>query len=317
MEYVRLGNSGLKVSRLSLGCWNFGSSTPLWGKPGKVSPTDSIRIIREAIELGINFFDNANRYTGGEAEEILGRAIKGHRQEVVVATKVHGDVGPGINNRGQSRLHIMQEVENSLRRLGTDYIDLYQAHNVDWETPFEESLRAYDDLIRQGKVRYIGCSNFPAWALVKSLWVSDVNNLASFISVQPNYSLANRAVEKELQPMCVDQGIGMILYSPMGGGILSGKYEENIPRGSRGAEEPAVAERAKKFQEGIQLLKDIAQQVDKTPAQVSLNWIINRPAVSAAIIGVSKSEQLQENVGAVGWKLTEEQTQQIADAFPV
>ncbi|MCU6798238.1 aldo/keto reductase [Paenibacillus sp. WQ 127069] len=317
MEYVRLGKSGLKVSRLSLGCWNFGSPTPPWGKPGKVTPTDSFRIIREAIDLGINLFDNANRYTGGEAEEILGRAIKGRRHEVVVATKVHGDVGPGINNRGQSRLHIMQEVENSLRRLGTDYIDLYQAHNVDYETPLEESLRAYDDLIRQGKVRYIGCSNFPAWVLTKALWVSDVNKLASFISVQPNYSLANRVVEKELQPMCVDQGIGMILDSPMGGGILSGKYESNIPRGSRGAEEPAVAERAKKFQEGVQLLKDIATELGKTPAQVSLNWIVNRPAVSAAIIGVSKLEQLHENVGAVGWSLSEQQTKQIDEAFPV
>jgi aryl-alcohol dehydrogenase-like predicted oxidoreductase len=317
MEYVRLGNSGLKVSRLSLGCWNFGSSNPPWGKPGKVTPMDSVAIIHEAIAQGINLFDNANRYTGGEAEEILGRAIKGRRHEVVVATKVHGDVGPGINNRGQSRLHIMQEVENSLRRLGTDYIDLYQAHNVDWETPLEESLRAYDDLIRQGKVRYIGCSNFPAWVLTKALWVSDVNKLASFVSVQPNYSLANRAVEKELQPMCVDQGIGMILYSPMGGGILSGKYGQNLPRGSRGAEEPAVAERAKKFQEGVQILKDIANELGKTPAQVSLNWIIHRPAVSAAIIGVSKLEQLRENVGAVGWKLSEEHTLQIDEAFPV
>jgi aryl-alcohol dehydrogenase-like predicted oxidoreductase len=317
MEYIKLGKSGLKVSRLSLGCWNFGSATPLWGKPGKVSPADSIAIIHEAIEQGINLFDNANRYTGGEAEEILGRAIKGRRHEVVVATKVHGDVGPGINNRGQSRLHIMQEVENSLRRLGTDYIDLYQAHNVDWETPLEESLRAYDDLIRQGKVRYIGCSNFPAWVLTKALWVSDVNKLASFISVQPNYSLANRAIEKELQPMCVDQGIGMILYSPMGGGILSGKYEQDIPGGSRGADEPAVAARAKKFHEGVQILKDIANELDKTPAQVSLNWIIHRPAVSAAIIGVSKLEQLRENIGAVGWKLSEEHTKQIDEGFPV
>ncbi|MFE5318438.1 aldo/keto reductase [Paenibacillus sp. NPDC056579] len=317
MEYVRLGKSGLKVSRLSLGCWNFGSSNPRWGKAGKVTPEDSERIIHEAIDHGINLFDNANRYTGGEAEEILGRAIKGRRDEVVVATKVHGEVGPGINNRGQSRLHIMHEVENSLRRLGTDYIDLYQAHGVDWETPLEESLRAYDDLIRQGKVRYIGCSNFPAWVLAKSLWVSDVNKLASFISVQPNYSLANRAIEKELQPLCVDQGIGMILYSPMGGGILSGKYEEAVPEGSRGADEPAVAERARKFQDGVKVLKQVANELGKTPAQVSLNWIIDRPAVSAAIIGVSRLEQLRENVGAIGWRLTEEQTQRLDDAFPV
>ncbi|MBW7456957.1 aldo/keto reductase, partial [Paenibacillus sepulcri] len=175
MEYVRLGKSGLKVSRISLGCWNFGSPNPPWGKAGKVTPEDSIQIIHAAIDMGINLIDNANRYTGGEAEEILGKAIKGKRDEVIVATKVHGEVGPGPNDKGQSRAHIMKEVENSLRRLGTDYIDLYQAHNVDWDTPLEESLRAYDDLIRQGKVRYIGCSNFPAWVLAKSLWVSDVN----------------------------------------------------------------------------------------------------------------------------------------------
>ncbi|MFC5649967.1 aldo/keto reductase [Paenibacillus solisilvae] len=317
MEYVRLGKSGLKVSRISLGCWNFGSPTPRWGKAGKVTSEDSIRIIDAAIDMGVNLIDTANRYTGGEAEEILGKAIKGKRDKVVVATKVHGEIGPGPNDKGQSRAHIMREVENSLRRLGTDYIDLYQAHNVDWETPLEESMRAYDDLVRQGKVRYIGCSNFPAWVLTKSLWVSDVNKLESFVSVQPNYSLANRAVEKELQPLCVDQGIGMILYSPMGGGILSGKYEESVPENSRGSDEPEVAERARRFRSGVNLLKDIADQMDKTPAQVSLNWIINRPAVSSAIMGVSRLEQLQENIGSVGWKLSEEQMQKLSDAFPV
>lgn len=317
MEYVKLGKSGLKVSSISLGCWNFGSPNPRWGKPGKVNAEDSIRVIHAAMDMGINLFDNANRYTGGEAEEILGEAIKGRRHEIVIATKVHGEVGTGPNDKGQSRLHIIREVENSLRRLGTDYIDLYQAHGVDWDTPLEESLRAYDDLIRQGKVRYIGCSNFPAWVLAKSLWISDVNKIASYVSVQPNYSLANRVIEKELQPLCVDQGIGMILYSPMGGGILSGKYEESIPDGSRGYDEPAVAERARKFQNGVKQLKAIANELGKTPAQVSLNWIINRPAVSSAIMGVSNIDQLKENIGAVGWKLSEEHMQQLDEAFPV
>jgi aryl-alcohol dehydrogenase-like predicted oxidoreductase len=315
MEYVKLGKSGLKVSRISLGCWNFGSATPRWGKPGKVSPEDSTWIIHAAVDKGINLIDNANRYTGGEAEEILGRAVKGMRNKVVIATKVHGEVGNGPNDKGQSRQHIMKEVENSLRRLGTDYIDLYQAHGVDWDTPMEESLRAYDDLIRQGKVRYIGCSNFPAWVLAKSLWVSDVNKIASFVSVQPNYSLINRAVEKELQPLCVDQGVGMILYSPIGGGILSGKYESVIPEGSRGYMEPAVAEKARKVQDAVKQLKGIADQLGKTPAQVSLNWIIHRPAVSSAIIGVSRLDQLEENVGAVGWELSEEHVGQLDEAF--
>lgn len=317
MEYVKLGKSGLKVSRISLGCWNFGSANPRWGKPGKVAAQEAISIIHAAVDKGINLFDNANRYTGGEAEEILGKAVKGRRHEVVLATKVHGEVGQGPNDKGQSRAHIMREVEESLQRLGTDYIDLYQAHGVDWDTPLEESLRAYDDLIRQGKVRYIGCSNFPAWVLAKSIWVSDVNKYACFVSVQPNYSLANRDVEKELQPLCVDQGVGMILYSPMGGGILSGKYEETIPVGSRGSLEPEVAERAKQLQNGVEILKNIAGEIGKTPAQVSLNWIINRPAVSSAIIGVSRLDQLDENVGAVGWKLSEDHADQLNKAFPL
>ncbi|NHN35519.1 aldo/keto reductase [Paenibacillus sp. S3N08] len=225
MEYVHLGKTGLKISQIGLGCWNFGSSNPPWGKPGKVEASDAIEIIHQAIDKGINFFDTANRYTGGDAEEILGKAIKGRRDELIIATKVHGPLGPGPNESGQSRYHIMREVERSLRRMNVDYIDLYQAHGVDYNTPLEESLRAYDDLIRQGKVRYIGCSNFPAWVLAKALWVSDVNKISSYVSVQPSYSLANRSVEKELQPLCVDQGIGMVLFSPMGGGILTGNMK--------------------------------------------------------------------------------------------
>ncbi|TBL69930.1 aldo/keto reductase [Paenibacillus thalictri] len=316
MEYGRLGKTGLNISRIGLGCWNFGSSNPRWGKPGKVDADAAVNIIHQAIDKGINFFDTANRYTGGESEEILGRAIRGHRDKLVIATKVHGQLGPGPNESGQSRYHIMREVESSLKRLNIDCIDLYQAHGVDLNTPMEESLRAYDDLIRQGKVKYIGCSNFPAWVLMKALWVSDVNKLASFVSVQPNYSLTNRAIEKELQPMCVDQGIGMVLYSPMGGGILTGKYEESIPEGSRGAEEPVVAERARQFQNGVKVLRGIAEELGKTPAQVSLNWIIHRPAVSSAIMGVSRTGHLDDNLGAVGWRLSEEHEKQLDKAFP-
>ncbi len=318
MEYVRLGDSGLKVSRISLGCWIFGSANPQYGKPGKVSPEDSIRIIDRALGLGINFIDNANRYTGGEAEEILGRAIKGRRSEVVVATKVRGRMGPGPNDEGLSRAHIMREVENSLRRLGTDYIDLYQAHSVDWDTPLEETLRAFDDLVTQGKVRYIGCSNFPAWVLTKSLWISDVNKLAKFVSLQPIYSLVSREVEKELQPLCVDQGIGMILYSPLGGGVLTGKYESGTPQGSRGADEPDLLERRlHPFERGLGVLKEIANNLGKTPAQVALNWVIHRPAVSSAIIGASRVEQLEENAGAVGWRLSPDDEKRLDDAFRI
>lgn len=316
MDYVRLGNSGLKVSRISLGCWIFGSPTPPYGKPGKVTPEDSVRIIDRAIGLGINFIDNANRYTGGEAEEILARAVKGRRSEVVIATKVRGRMGPGPNDEGLSRAHIMREVENSLRRLGTDYIDLYQAHSVDWETPLEETLRAFDDLVTQGKVRYIGCSNFPAWVLTKSLWISDVQNLTKFVSLQPIYSLVNREVEKERQPLCVDQGIGMILYSPLGGGVLTGKYEGGVPSGSRGEADPTlVEERVHPFERGLKTLKEISAEVGKTPAQVALNWVAHRPAVSSAIIGASRVDQLEENVGAVGWNIPAELSEKLDDAF--
>lgn len=318
MEYVRLGNSGLKVSRISLGCWIFGSPNPPYGKPGKVSPADSEQIIERALDLGINFIDNANRYTGGEAEEILGRVIKGRRSEVVVATKVRGRMGPGPNDEGLSRAHIMREVENSLRRLGTDYIDLYQAHNVDWETPLEETLRAFDDLVTQGKVRYIGCSNFPAWVLAKSLWVSDVNRLTKFVSHQPIYSLVNREVEQELQPLCVDQGIGMILYSPLGGGVLTGKYQNGVPTGSRGEAEPQLLEqRVHPFAKGLQVLDEVAKEVGKSNAQVALNWVVHRPAVSSAIIGASRVEQLDDNVGAIGWLLPEELSVRLDEAFRV
>lgn len=315
LDYVRLGNSGLKVSTISLGCWIFGSANPAYGKPGKVSSDEAIRIIERALDLGVNFIDNANRYTGGEAEEILGAAIKGRRADVVVATKVRGRMGQGPNDEGLSRAHILREVENSLRRLGTDYIDLYQAHQVDWDTPLEETLRAFDDLVTQGKVRYIGCSNFPAWMLAKSLWTSDIHRLVKFVSVQPPYSLANREVEKELQPLCVDQGIGMVLYSPLGGGLLSGKYEQGAPEGSRGAAESHLLEKAQRFGAGLRVLGEIAHELGKTPAQVALNWVIHRPAVSSAIIGASRVEQLEENLGAVGWTLPAELVSRLDNAF--
>jgi aryl-alcohol dehydrogenase-like predicted oxidoreductase len=323
MEYGRLGNSGLRISKISLGCWNFGSPNPPFGVPGKVTPEDSIRLIHHAYSLGINFIDNANRYTGGEAEEIHGRAMKGRRTDFVAASKLVKRVGPRPNDEGLSRVHIMQEVENILRRLDTDYLDLLQAHEPDPVTPLEETLRAFDDLIRQGKVRYIGCSNFPAWLLAKSLWVSDVKNLNSFVSVQPKYNLISREVEKELQPLCVDQGVGMIIYSPLEGGILTGKYNHGIPEGSRVDESnPQLLDRAAsmkakvdKQQQSLRVLREVAEEVDKTPSQVSLNWLINRPAVSSAIIGATRPEQIEENVGATGWKLPDELVQKLEQAF--
>jgi len=194
---------------------------------------------------------------------------------------------------------------------------LYQAHSVDWDTPLEETMRAFDDLVTQGKVRYIGCSNFPAWVLTKSLWVSDVNHLAKFVSHQPIYNLAQRDVERELQPLCVDQGIGMILYSPLGGGLLSGKYDAGAPDGSRGAAEPALVQNAVRFARALRVLKGVAGDLGKTPAQVALNWVVHRPAVSSAIVGASQIVQLEENVGAVGWRLTSEDEARLDEAFSI
>ncbi|MCC2685516.1 MAG: aldo/keto reductase [Paenibacillaceae bacterium] len=315
MEYVKLGRSGLKVSQISLGCWTFGRADTTYGQPGKVGVDDSVRIIHKAADLGINLIDTANRYTDGDSEEIVGKAIKGRRHEFVIATKVRGRVGAGPNDEGLSRVHIMDQVERSLRRLGTDYIDLYQAHSVDPTTPLDETLRAFDDLVRQGKVRYIGCSNFPAWVLAKSLWISDVERLASFVSVQPTYHLANREVEKELQPLCVDQGVGMILYSPLGGGLLTGKYLGGVPSGSRGEAKPQLVNQAQRLEKALGVLNEIAASYGKTASQTSLNWLVDRPAVSSAIIGVSRIEQLDENVGAVGWKLSAEDAARLDKAF--
>jgi aryl-alcohol dehydrogenase-like predicted oxidoreductase len=323
MEYGKLGNSGLKISKISLGCWNFGSPNPPYGVPGKVTPEDSIRLIHHAYDLGINFIDNANRYTGGEAEEIHGKAMKGRRNDFVISSKLMKRVGDRPNDEGLSRRHIMLEVENILKRLDTDYLDILFAHDVDWDTPIEETLRAFDDLIRQGKVRYIGCSNFPAWLLAKSLWISDVKNLNSFVTVQPKYNLISRQVEAELQPLCVDQGVGMVIYSPLEGGILTGKYDEGIPQGSRVDENnPQLLDRAakmktrvEKLQPALRVLREVANELDKTPSQVSLNWLINRPAVSSAIIGATRPEQIEDNVGATGWKLPEELVQKLEKAF--
>lgn len=323
MEYGRLGNTGLRISKISLGCWNFGTPNPAYGLPGKVTPEDAEKLILKAYDLGINFIDNANRYTGGEAEEILGRVIKNRRYDFVVATKLMKRVGPRPNDEGLSRIHIFQEVDRILKRLQTDHIDLLQAHDVDWGTPLEETLSAFDDLIRSGKVRYIGCSNFPAWLLAKSLWISDVRNYERFVSAQPKYNLIDREVEKEIQPLCVDQGVGMIIYSPLEGGILTGKYNEGIPSGSRVDDNhPMTKDRAEemkkkviRYRNALQVLKEVADELGKTPSQVSLNWLIHRPAVSAAIIGATRPEHIEDNVGAVGWRIPEPLEQKLEKAF--
>lgn len=299
MEYRRLGRTGLKVSTICLGTMQFGWSAD--------EPT-SFDIMTRSVELGCNFFDTADVYSrwvegndGGVSETIIGnwlvqRGVR--REELIIATKVRGQMGDSPLNQGLSRQHIMAAAEASLRRLQTDYIDLYQVHWPDQETPLDETLSALNDLVRAGKVRYIGCSNYPAWLLAKSLWISDVNNLARFDSLQPHYSLVHRAeFERELQPLCLDQGIGVIPYSPLGGGFLTGKYRRNsdLPESDRA---DGIRKRYMNEQgfAAIDMLEEVGNAHNATIAQTAIAWVLANPAVSSAIIGANTLAQLEDTL---------------------
>lgn len=310
MKYRQLGKSGLLVSELCLGTMSFGGQG-YWEKIGGLDQAAAQRLVDIALDAGVNFFDTADVYSYGQSEEILGKALKGKRDKVVLATKVRGRMSPEINDVGLSRRHIIQGCENSLRRLGTDWIDLYIVHSFDFLTPLEETLSALDDLVRQGKVRYLGCSNFFAWQLMKALAISEKHHWEKFVSLQAHYSLVSRDVEYELVPLCEDQGLGLTPWSPLAAGFLTGKY----PRGGKG---PADARRSKEEQNFIQLDEDrayailevvqrIARERGVTPAQVSLNYLLRKPTVSSVILGATKPEQLQDNLETVEWTLTDEE----------
>ena len=297
MEHRRLGRTGLKVSTICLGTMQFGWST---------DEPDAYAIMDRAVELGCNFLDTADIYSrwvegnnGGVSEAIIGRWLRQssvRRESLVLATKVRGRMGDGPNDEGLSRQHIFQSVEASLRRLQTDYIDLYQVHWPDEETPLEETLQALDDLVRAGKVLYLGCSNYPAWLLTKALWISDVNGWNRFDSLQPHYSLVHRAeFERELQPLCLDQGIGVIPYSPLAGGFLTGKYRRDTPLPesvrasgvqSRYMNEPGFS--------AIDRLEVVGQAHGATIAQTAIAWVLANPAVTSAIIGANSIAQLED-----------------------
>ena len=311
MDYRTLGKSGLKVAPICLGTMQFG-----WTADEQAS----FRVLDAYAEAGGNFIDTADVYSrwvpgnpGGVSEEIIGRWLKqrGKRYEYVVATKVQGRMWEGPNGEGLSRSHIMKAVEDSLRRLGTDYIDLYQTHWPRNDTPMEETLRALDDLVRDGKVRYIGCSNEPAWRLCKSLWISEREHLSHFVSLQPPYSLVNRAnFERENEALCLDQGIGVIPYSPLQGGFLTGKYRrDSTPDSAR------IGDVKRFFTEQnyalIDLLDQLGQKRDATVTQMSLAWLLQRPAITAPIIGANSPEQLNDILGALKVQLTPEEVQQI------
>lgn len=300
MDYRRLGSSGLAVSTLGLGTNAFGKRT---------EAKKATEIIHSSLDSGINFIDTANIYAGTESERIIGEALKGRRDSVVLTTKAGLPKGNGPNDRGSSRFHLQRELEESLKRLQTDYIDLYQIHTFDSNTPLEETLRTLDDMVRSGKVRYIGASNYAAWEFMKALGISDRLGLDHYVSVQSCYSLADRTIEKELVPMCLDQGIGIIPYYPLAGGILSGKYSgvESVPAGSRAETDPNF----KRFlEEGtIELgrkVDELAREHGYSATALSLAWLMNRPAVSTVIVGATRVDQLQDNLGSLSVKLHEE-----------
>jgi aryl-alcohol dehydrogenase-like predicted oxidoreductase len=255
-----------------------------------------------AFSAGVNFIDTANSYSGGESEAMLGRLLKARRQKVVLATKFSNPMGPGPNDSGMSRVHIMQAIEASLRRLQTDYVDLYYIHHVDEQTPLEEMLRALDDLVRQGKVRYIACSNYQAWRLMESLWVSDSKNLARFECYQPQYSLVVRDIEQELIPLCQYKGLGVVVWGPLAGGFLTGKYQpgqRELP-GTR-SEENWVFPRdyfAPTADESLKTLLEAAEALGCSPAQVALRWVLAQPGITSAIVGARTLAQLEDNLRA-------------------
>jgi aryl-alcohol dehydrogenase-like predicted oxidoreductase len=299
VKYKQLGRTGLLVSELCFGTMTF-AGKGFWEVIGQLPQEAANNLVARALAAGINFFDTANVYSEGESEKMLGRALGKRRKEVVVATKVRGRVGPGANEVGLSRGHIMQAVEDSLTRLGTDYIDLYQIHGFDPVTPLEETMRALDDLVHSGKVRYIGCSNLAAWQLMKSLWISDKHNLHRFETLQAYYTIAGRDLERELAPLVQDQQLGLLVWSPLAGGLLSGKFyrEGEGPANARRASfdfPPVNKERAFNV---VDVMREIAADHEVSVARIALSWLLHQPVVTSVIIGAKNEEQLTDNLAA-------------------
>jgi aryl-alcohol dehydrogenase-like predicted oxidoreductase len=306
MEYRRLGNSGLRVSELGLGANNFG-----WWADEQTS----IAVINHALDVGINYIDTADMYDRGRSEEFVGKALKGKRANVIIATKFAAPMAEGPNDKGGSRHYIMKAVEASLKRLQTDYIDVYQMHNPDTETPIEETLRTLDDLVHAGKIRYIGCSNFAAWQLCEALWTSTANHLHSFVTVQVRYNVLERSIETELVPCCRKYGIGVIPWGPLAGGFLTGKYQQ-------GEQAPADARLAKPvgiyshiFTDDnwnkLSKLKAFAAKRGHTVAELAIAWLRAKPWITSVIAGARTVEQLSANLPAMQWKLTDDEIAEI------
>src|SRR5450432_646664 len=320
MRYNLLGNTGLYVSELCLGSMTFGGENGgMWQAIGRLGQQESLGLVSAALDAGVNFIDTADVYSEGESERLVGAALKSlnrPREHVVVATKVRGRVGPGVNQVGLSRAHILSSIDHSLRRLGLDHVDLYQIHGFDPVTPIEETVRALDDVVRSGKVRYVGFSNLPAWYAMKAIAFADANGLAPFQSAQVYYSIAGRDIERELVPMAQDQKVAILPWSPLAGGLLSGKFDPTKP-GPEGARRtsfdfpPVDRERLPKV---LAALKTVSDATGLSVARVALAWLLSRPFMTSVIIGAKTREQLVDNLAATSVKLAPEHVKALDEA---
>jgi len=312
MKYRILGDTGILVSELCFGAMTFGG-TGTWTPVGKTQQEEADHLVGLALDAGINFFDTANVYSTGISEQILGKSLGTKRKDIILATKVRSKMGEGVNQTGLSRVHIMSQVDESLKRLGTDYIDLYQIHGFDVLTPLEETLRALDDLVHSGKVRYIGCSNLTAWQLMKSLWISDKNGFNKFKSLQAYYSIAGRDLEREIVPLLNDQNLGLMVWSPLAGGFLSGKYRRN--------QTPEEESRRKEFDfppinkekafEIIDIMDEVSKAHNASVAEVALAWLLHQKVVTSVILGVKNEKQLRDNLKSIEISFMEDELKKL------
>jgi aryl-alcohol dehydrogenase-like predicted oxidoreductase len=316
MEYVRFGNTGITVSKLCLGTMTYGTPTERW--PWALNEEQSRPFIKKALELGINFFDTADVYTAGASEQVVGKALRdfAKRDDVVLATKVFNPMGPGPNDKGLSRKHIMSAIDASLKRLGTDYVDLYQIHRWDYNTPIEETLEALHDVVKAGKARYIGASSMFSWQFAQALYLADLHGWTRFVSMQPHYNLVYREEEREMIPLCKDQKIAVIPWSPLGRGLLTRKNSKEVKETER-AKTDAFGKTlyGDKDFEIVNCLTEIAEQRGLPNAQVALAWIFAKPDITAPIIGASKPGHLEDAVSALSVKLSAEEVQKLEELY--
>lgn len=323
MDYRLLGASGFKVPVLTLGTGTFGGRGELFKAWGSTDVAEAKRLVDLCLEAGLNMFDSADIYSDGSAEEILGAAIKGRRDQVLISTKATFRSGSGANEVGSSRHHLIRSVDGALRRLGTDYIDLFQLHGFDAATPVEETLRTLDDLVTVGKLRYVGCSNFSGWHLMKSLAVAERYGWTRYVAHQAYYSLVGREYEWELMPLALDQGVSCVVWSPLGWGRLTGRIRRGQPLPTASRLQSSVATSAgpqvseEYLFKVVDALDEVAAETGKTIPQIALNWLLGRPSIATVIIGARDERQLRDNLGAVGWSLTAEQVAKLDQASAV